>query len=107
MCEKDSAFPPRQLTAQTAYVDFRRIPIEKQNRDALEELLTPRTSVLMLAHLSSECNCPELVRNLFETKLRELGRTDLRFEVLSQERPVGPVDLFDHMVAEEYGYAAN
>ena len=29
MCEKDSAFPPRQLTAQTAYVDFRRIPIEK------------------------------------------------------------------------------
>ena len=40
MCEKDSAFPPRQLTAQTAYVDFRRIPIEKQNRDALEELLT-------------------------------------------------------------------
>ena len=25
---------------QTAYVDFRRIPIEKQNRDALEELLT-------------------------------------------------------------------
>ena len=74
---------------------------------ALEELLTPRTSVLMLAHLSSECNCPELVRNLFETKLRELGRTDLRFEVLSQERPVGPVDLFDHMVAEEYGYAAN
>ena len=40
MCEKNSAFPPRQLTAQTAFVDFRRVPVEKQNRDALEQVLT-------------------------------------------------------------------
>ncbi len=75
--------------------------------EAIEELLTPRTALLMLAHLSGECNCPNLVRNLFEAKLRELGREDLRFEVLSQEQPIGPVELFSTLISEELGYAAN
>jgi len=75
--------------------------------EAVGRLLTPRTALLMLAHLSGECNCPELVRTLFEARLRELGRGDLRFEVLSQERPIGPVELFGVPVAEELGYAAN
>lgn len=74
---------------------------------ALEKLLTPQTSLLMLAHLSRECNRPDLVRTLFEAKLRELGRSDLRFEVLSQEFPLGPVELFDRTEEqEERGYVA-
>jgi len=79
------------------------------NRVALQaigDLLTPRTSVLMLAHLSGECNRPELVKNLFSARLRELGRSDLRFEVLSQEQPVGPVELAGSPATKEPEYAA-
>jgi len=72
---------------------------------AVGELLTQRTAILMLAHLSSECNRPELVKSLFEARLRELGREDLRFEVLSQELPVGPVELVGSPVAKELEYA--
>lgn len=74
--------------------------------EAIGELLTERTAVLMLAHLSGECNNSELVKNLFEAKLRELGRCDLRFEVLSQDLPVGPVELRGGPVAEVLAYAA-
>lgn len=74
--------------------------------EAIGELLTDRTAVLMLAHLSGECNRPELVRSLFEARLSELGRSDLYFEVLSQEHPIGPVELLA-AIAEELGYAAN
>lgn len=76
--------------------------------EAIGELLTERTSVLMLAHLSQECNDPGLVRALFERRLAEINRSDLRFEVLSQERPVGPVELRDDSSAQEvFAYAAN
>lgn len=72
------------------------------------ELLTARTSVLMLAHLSRECNDPDLVRALFESRLAEIDRRDLRFVVLSQEHPVGPVELFEDPSPEEvFAYAVN
>ena len=62
----------------------------------------------MLAHLSGECNDPGLVRALFERRLAELDRNDLRFEILSQEHPVGPVELEDESPAQEvFAYAAN
>ncbi|MDR0931401.1 MAG: MBL fold metallo-hydrolase [Victivallales bacterium] len=75
--------------------------------EVIGELLTARTSVLMLAHLSRECNNPELVRSLFERKLSQLGRSDLRFEVLRQEQTLGPVELDDNFSETEVAYAAN
>ncbi len=53
---------------------------------ALGELLTPRTRLLLLAHISSECNSPDLVRELVSARLAELGRGDLTCSVLEQDR---------------------
>ncbi len=56
---------------------------------ALGRLLSPRTRLLLLAHLSSECNSCELVRKLFSARLAELGRTDIEFGIIEQDRPLG------------------
>lgn len=66
------------------------------NRDALaalDGLLTRRTRLLLLAHLSSECNSPDLVEHLFTERLREMGRGDITFGVIPQERPLGVFTL--------------
>ena len=67
---------------------------------ALGTLLTARTRLLLLAHLSSECNSVELVRRLFEARLAELGRTDIEFGIIEQDAPLGSFELCgeDHSV---------
>jgi phosphoribosyl 1,2-cyclic phosphodiesterase len=55
---------------------------------SLGELLGPRTRSLLLAHISSECNRPELVAENCSAMLNMLQMTDkLHFEILSQDRP--------------------
>ena len=68
--------------------------------EALGTLLTARTRLLLLAHLSSECNSVELVRRLFEARLAELGRTDIEFGIIEQDAPLGSFELCgeDHSV---------
>lgn len=68
--------------------------------EALGVLLTARTRLLLLAHLSSECNSVELVRRLFEARLAELGRTDIEFGIIEQDAPLGSFELKaeDHSV---------
>lgn len=39
MCEKNSAFPPRQLTAQTVYADGKRLPMDRQHLGDIEEVI--------------------------------------------------------------------
>ncbi|WP_176013375.1 MBL fold metallo-hydrolase [Victivallis sp. Marseille-Q1083] len=60
---------------------------------ALEQLLTHRTKVLFLTHVSSECNRYSLVRELGAAKLRELCREDIHFSVIEQDTPQPPVTL--------------
>ena len=55
---------------------------------ALEELLTEESAALVLAHLSSECNCRELVAGLAEKTLKKLGRTDILLKIASQDSPL-------------------
>ena len=62
---------------------------------ALEELLAPRTKLLLLTHLSSECNSRDIVQPLFERRLEELGRLDVTFGIIEQERPLGSFELFE------------
>ena len=57
---------------------------------ALADILTPRTKLLLLAHVSRECNDPELVRECTAAQLARLRRSDLPFEVLTQDAPCGP-----------------
>ncbi len=60
---------------------------------ALDGLLTVRTRLLLLAHLSSECNSRELVESLFAARLRELGREDVELGIIRQDVPLGVFTL--------------
>lgn len=59
----------------------------------LAELLTERTKSLLLAHMSRECNDPELVRECCAARLNELGFSNLYFDVLRQDTPSGTIRL--------------
>ncbi len=60
---------------------------------ALNILLTPRTKVLLMAHLSRECNSDKIVRSLVENRLKELGRQDIKFDIILQDEPLGNLVL--------------
>lgn len=61
--------------------------------DALPHLLAPRTKLLMLIHVSRECNDPELVRSMVRGKLDEMGRSDVILSVAGQDDPAGPFKI--------------
>lgn len=61
------------------------------NEDAmgiLPELLSKRTTRLIFAHLSSECNSPELVERLAGETLNSLRRHDVSVSIASQKEPL-------------------
>ncbi len=58
---------------------------------ALGDLISPRTQALFLVHISSQCNSYQLVREQAETRLRELGRSDIKLEIVEQSEPVETV----------------
>ena len=47
----------------------------------------PGLKMLLLAHISSECNSPSLARRAFVDALRDLNRMDVTLDVLEQDRP--------------------
>lgn len=54
----------------------------------LPDLVDERTRLLLLAHISSECNTPELVRENCLTALQQMKLEEkLHFEILSQDQP--------------------
>ena len=55
---------------------------------ALENLLKENTRHLVFAHLSSECNVPELVMQMAENCLDKLNRSDVNFCVAEQGTPL-------------------
>ncbi len=60
---------------------------------ALDELVGDGCSCLILAHLSRECNSPELVENLARKQLAKLRRDDILLIVAEQGRPTRTVWL--------------
>ena len=60
---------------------------------ALEELLAPETKHLVLAHISRECNTPELVTKLAEARLAELHRQDVAFRLARRDAPLETIAL--------------
>ncbi len=54
---------------------------------ALEELVTARTRLLLLAHISRECNRPEIALKECLRSLERLGRRDVRVAPLEQFVP--------------------
>ncbi len=59
--------------------------------DAIEALLHKKTQHLILYHLSSDCNCSELVANLATAKLADLGRSDVNLKIALQDQPLETV----------------
>ena len=53
----------------------------------LGELLGEDSGLLLLAHVSRECNDYSMLEKLYEERLQELDRRDCRFEVLRQDHP--------------------
>ena len=60
---------------------------------ALDELVTRRTRLVLLAHISRECNKPEIALSECQKELEHLGRSDVLVEPLEQCAPTGPFDL--------------
>ena len=54
---------------------------------SLAELVTERTELLLLAHISRECNTYDLALHTAESTLKSLGRDDVRVCALRQEEP--------------------
>ena len=86
---------PSMLQASARPVQLKRRILSRHghlsNEDALaalDELLTPETVSLVLAHLSSECNDRNLLANMAENTLKNIGRTDILLSIASQDEPL-------------------
>jgi phosphoribosyl 1,2-cyclic phosphodiesterase len=55
--------------------------------ELLADLLGDRTGLLLLAHVSRECNDYEMLSNFCSQTLRSLQKDRLRFAVLRQDAP--------------------
>lgn len=55
--------------------------------DAFDQLISPRTKLIYLVHVSSECNDYNLVRKNAAAKLCAMGRSDISLEVIEQSEP--------------------
>lgn len=61
--------------------------------DCLEQVISPQTRDLVFAHLSRECNDPDLVAEGLRRKLESLNRPDVRWSVACQDSPLDTVWL--------------
>ncbi|MCG3149477.1 MAG: putative metallo-hydrolase YycJ [Verrucomicrobiae bacterium] len=57
------------------------------------EVVSDRLRHLVLAHLSRDCNKPELAQTVVGTKLRQLGATHVHVTAASQDQPTATVQL--------------
>ncbi|MCK5835339.1 MAG: MBL fold metallo-hydrolase [Lentisphaeria bacterium] len=65
----------------------------EQTLDLLRETLTSRTRYLVLAHLSSDCNTPTLVKNGVDRLVNEMGLNGLHIQIAKQETPLPVIEL--------------
>ena len=61
--------------------------------DVLTAIMSAELRQLYLAHLSRECNRPELAQRVIHRRLEELGASHCRAEVASQATPCATLDL--------------
>lgn len=86
---------PGMLFASARHIQVKRRIFSRQghlsNADAmaaLADLLTPECGTLVLAHISSECNNRELLADMAEKTLQNLGRTDILLHIAKQDSPL-------------------
>ena len=61
--------------------------------EATEQIMSPDLRHLFLAHLSGECNHPELARRILDQRLQKVGATHVHLEVTSQRTPCSTLTL--------------
>jgi phosphoribosyl 1,2-cyclic phosphodiesterase len=61
--------------------------------DTAEQIMSADLKHLYLAHLSRECNRPELARRVVDERLRHLGAGHVRLELASQDVPCPTLPL--------------
>ncbi len=61
--------------------------------DGAEQLMSPNLRHLYLAHLSRECNRPELAYRVMNERLQNIGANHLRLELTSQNVPCPTLQL--------------
>ena len=61
--------------------------------ECLEQVISPQTRDLVFAHLSRECNDPDLVAEGLRRKLESLDRPDVRWRVACQDAPLDTIWL--------------
>lgn len=71
----------RRIAGRSGHLDNR------MTAAALETLVTERTRLLLLAHISRECNRPEIALEECRRELKHLGRDDVRVAPLAQGSP--------------------
>ena len=59
--------------------------------EAMGNLLDAKTKHLILYHLSSDCNSPELVADLANAKLTEMERNDINLQIARQDQPLDTI----------------
>lgn len=91
----ESNYEPEYLRASGRPLETKRRIMSRHghlsNQDAmaaLEELISCNTKHLIFAHLSRECNCPDLVRKMAQEALGQMQRQDILLSVASQETPL-------------------
>lgn len=57
------------------------------------EVISDRLRYLFLAHLSRDCNTPEIAHRVVGTTLRQLGATHVQLSTLSQDHPATTIHL--------------
>ena len=61
--------------------------------DTVAQIMSAGLRQLYLAHLSRECNTPELAHHIMAEQLFQLGATQVRMQVAAQDVPCGTVEL--------------
>lgn len=77
----------RRLELKRRIFGFRGHLGNRETSDLLGELLDDRSALLLLAHVSRECNDYDKLAQLCAARLQELQREHCRFEVLKQDEP--------------------
>ena len=65
----------------------------EQTLELLQETLTSRTRHLVLAHLSSDCNTPKIVKDGVDELVNKMGLNGLHIQIAKQDTPLTTIEL--------------
>ena len=89
----------KAVEPQATHPQPTRPPFERRRRPIPRTACSPRTTAHLRAHLSRECNTPDLARTEIHTQLSQLGASFVNVEVTSPRQPCQTLGLYGNKVA--------